>query len=67
MDLESTQRFEGKVVLGRRMGESLEIYSVNLDGSDLQELTDDSGRDLDPAQSPGGSETSYLGYRMGEK
>jgi Tol biopolymer transport system component len=46
---------------------NFEIYSSNLDGSDLKQLTDDPGEDGDPEISPDGSKIVFYSTRTGNK
>ena len=39
-----------------------EIYSISVNGSNLQQLTDRNGPDMDAAVSPDGKSIAYLGY-----
>jgi TolB protein len=42
-----------------------EIYVVNADGTDLRQLTDTGGVNLDPRWSPDGSQLVFWGYALG--
>ncbi|MEZ4769766.1 MAG: hypothetical protein R2844_15210 [Caldilineales bacterium] len=47
--------FPGRIAFHSDRGGDLDIYSMNADGSDVQQLTDSPGRDFEPAWSPDGS------------
>jgi hypothetical protein len=46
-------------------GYNEEIYSMNLDGTGLQRLTTDPGKDLEPTYSPDGTELLFTSHRTG--
>jgi len=47
------------------MDQTSEIYVVNADGTDLRQLTDTGGVNLDPRWSPDGSQIVFWGYELG--
>ena len=47
--------FPGRIAFHSDRSGDLNIYSMNADGSDVQQLTDAPGRDFEPAWSPDGS------------
>ncbi|HRX02481.1 MAG TPA: hypothetical protein P5148_04990 [Anaerolineae bacterium] len=55
VDQTSIPQFLGRIVFHSDRDGDLDIYSMNADGSDLQQLTDSPGRDFEPDWSPDGS------------
>lgn len=56
-----------RIVFASNTTGNFEIYSMNLDGTDLVQLTDDPGNDGDPELSPDGSKIVFYSNRNGNK
>ena len=54
-DLPPVPGFPGRIAFHSDRDGALDIYSMNADGSDVQRLTDSTGRDFEPDWSPDGS------------
>lgn len=57
---------EGKIVFDSDRTGDLEIYSANVDGTGVTQLTNSPGRDIMPALSPDGSKIAFLSDRNGD-
>ncbi len=57
--------FDTRVAFAGRKGDTLEIYSINYDGTDLLRITDFRSLTLLPRWSPGGREMTFTSYRDG--
>jgi TolB protein len=55
----------GIIAFSSDMSGDYEIYTMNTDGSDLTQLTQDSARDRDPGWSPDGSQIAFISNRNG--
>ncbi len=55
------------IIFASNRSGNFEIYSSNLDGSDLKQLTDEPGIDADPELSPDGSKIVFYSDRSGNK
>ena len=44
-------------------GESLEIFTINADGTNLQRITNNTWKDIQPCFSPDGSKICFISYR----
>jgi len=53
----------GKIVFTSNVDGDREIYSVNEDGSDFEQLTDNDAEDSQPVWSPGGSKIAFVSSR----
>ena len=60
-----SQMPDGKILYTKKVGEEINIFSMNEDGSDERQLTSESGLNLEPIATPDGNYIIFVSNRKG--
>ncbi|MCD4657843.1 MAG: T9SS type A sorting domain-containing protein [Planctomycetes bacterium] len=58
---------ESKLVYTSNVNDNCDIYSINVDGTDLTQLTNNVAHDYNPTYSPDGTKVAFISERTGNK